>query len=162
MRKSTIRSSGLLKRMLVVAALAPACLLAPTTAGAVSQPIYFWPSIALPIRSPYETPLPEVMHPSMIAIFADGSWVLEGLHWTHWGAGVAHASGISSASNGIPNQAEGKRIKTHAEITLSSPGTFFGREVYRCFAMKVPRPATSEHGCLVRTGSVWLLLATSR
>jgi hypothetical protein len=124
----------------------------------VSQPVYFWPSLAVAIRSPDSSPLQEVKHPSAIGVFADGSWVLEGLHWTHWGSSVAHATGISSASNGIPNQAQGKRIKTPAEITLSKPGKFFGREVYRCYAMKVLPPATSAHGCLTHVnGGSWYL-----
>ena len=35
---------------------------------------------------------------------ADGSWALEKLKLTGWGTKVAHATGISSASNGIPTR----------------------------------------------------------
>jgi hypothetical protein len=31
------------------------------------------------------------------------------LHWSDWGSSVAHATGISSASNGIPSIAQGRR-----------------------------------------------------
>ena len=46
----------------------------------------------------------EVIRPSTIGRFADGSWYLEKLRWTGWGfaSKVAHAKRISSASNGNP------------------------------------------------------------
>jgi hypothetical protein len=121
------------------------------------QPIYFWASVASTIRAPGLLPLPEVVRPSGILLFADGSWDIGHLHWKGWGSSVAHASGISSASNGIPNVAQGKRINTPGQITLSHPGRFFGREVYRCFALTVQPPATDLHGCLEGHGGYYYL-----
>lgn len=98
-----------------------------------------------------------VVEPAGLALFADGQWVLEGLRWTGWGSPVAHASGISSSSNDIPNAAEGMRIKTSAEVTLSSPGSFLGHRVYRCIDVAVPRPANfGGRRCLKRTGSLYI------
>lgn len=98
-----------------------------------------------------------VVEPTGLALFADGQWVLEGLHWTGWGSPVAHATGISSSSNDIPNAAEGMRIKTSAEATLSSPGSFLGHRVYRCIDVAVPPPANfGGRKCLKRTGSLYI------
>ena len=79
-----------------------------------------------------------------------GEAALDGL-----GLGSGARKGISSASNGIPNQAQGKRIKTPAQITLSNPGRFFGREVYRCYRLKVRAPATDLHGCVQGLKGFW-------
>jgi hypothetical protein len=40
------------------------------------RPIYFWGSVANIIRAPGQHPLPEVIRPSAILLFADGSWVI--------------------------------------------------------------------------------------
>jgi hypothetical protein len=117
-----------------------------TEATRLPQPIYFWGSIAAPVTAPYN---PMVIRPSSIGLFADGSWFLEHLHWTGWGSSVARAKGISNSSNGIPSQAQGKRITTSAQVTLYNPGRFHGREVYRCFKLTVPRPAHIGPLCLV-------------
>jgi hypothetical protein len=148
-----------MKRLLFVAGLTLALVAAATSqAGAgLPQPIYFWPSVAATIRAPSQPAEPEVIRPKIIFLFADGSWDIEKLHWTGWGTATAHATGTSSASNGIPNQAQGKRIKTPGQITLMSPGRFHGREVYRCFKLSVPPPATSLHGCLVGHGGYYYL-----
>jgi hypothetical protein len=54
--------------------------------------------------------------------------------------------------------AQGKRIKAPAQVTLSNPGRFQGREVYRCFTLTVPsHPAFDQHVCLERAGSGWAL-----
>ena len=121
------------------------------------QPIYFFFNVALTIKMPGMPVQGEVIRPSTIGLFADGSWYLEKLRWTGWGSKVAHATAISSASNGIPSEAQGKRIKTPAQITLSSPGRFFGREVYRCYQLKVRPPATDVHGCLAGAKGYWYL-----
>jgi hypothetical protein len=121
------------------------------------EPIYFFSNVASTIKMPGMPVQGEVIRPSKIGLFADGSWYLEKLRWTEWGSKVAHATAISSASNGIPSQAQGKRIKTPARITLSSPGRFFGREVYRCYQLKVRRPATDAHGCLAGAKGYWYL-----
>lgn len=146
-----------MKRIILTAAVALALALPAMAQGAIPQPMYFWGSVALTIRAPAQRPQPEVIRPSVIAVFADGSWVIERLHWTGWGSSVAHAKGISSASNGIPNMAQGRRIKKPAQITLSNPGRFYGHEVYRCFMLTVPPPATSEHLCLKDQHGYWLL-----
>jgi hypothetical protein len=151
------------KRLIFAAALVLG--LAPTALaeGAIPQPIYFWGSVAATISAPGQPPAPEVIRPTAIGIFADGSWDLQGLRWTGWGSSVAHAVGISSASNGIPNMAQGKRITSPAQVTLSNPGLFQGREVYRCFALTIPsHPASDEHGCVKLIGSVWLLGLTTQ
>jgi hypothetical protein len=121
------------------------------------QPIYFFFNVALIIKAPGQPVQTEVIRPSTIGLFADGSWYLEKLRWTGWGSKVAHANGISNASNGIPSQAQGKRIKTPAQITLSHPGRFFGRTVYRCYQLTVPPPATDLHGCLTGHNGYWLI-----
>ena len=66
---------------------------------------------------------------------------------------MAHANGISSASNGNPNLAQGQRIKTPAQITLSHPGRFFGRTVYRCYRIAVAPQRL--HGCLTNLNGYW-------
>jgi alpha-tubulin suppressor-like RCC1 family protein len=98
-----------------------------------------------------------VMRPSSLALFQDGSWVLTGLRWRGWGSRVAHATGTSDASNGMPDQADGARLRTPAKLTLSNPGRFAGRQVYRCFRLTVRPPATSSHGCLSRSNGLLLL-----
>jgi hypothetical protein len=129
--------------------------------GAIPQPVSFWESTAATIAGPGQQSLPPVIRPKMIALFADGSWDVEQLRWSGWGSSVARATGISSASNGIPNQAEGKRIKSAARVTLSKPGKFEGREVYRCFTLTIPsRPSSNQHLCLKQEGDSWYLAAT--
>ena len=124
--------------------------------AAGSQPIYFWSSIAATISAPSQrSDDREVVRPSTIYLLADGSWDVDHLQWTGWGSSVAHAQGISSASNGIPNMAQGKRITNPGQISLSHPGRFQGREVYRCYALTVPPPASSLHGCLADHGGYW-------
>jgi hypothetical protein len=93
-------------------------------------------------------------------MFADGSWALENLKWTDWGTNVAHATGISSASNGIPNQAQGKRIKTKAKVTLWNPGNVLGHRVYRCFALTLPKQVSSMILCL-KNSHGWIYLTTN-
>jgi len=146
-----------MKRVILTAALALGLTLPAIAQGAIPQPIYFWGSVAFTIRGPGQPPEPEVIRPSVILMFADGSWDIEHLHWTGWGSSVAHAAGVSSASNGIPNEAEGKRTRKPAKVTLSNPGRFQGHEVYRCFTLTVAAPATSEHLCLTDQAGYWLL-----
>jgi len=122
------------------------------------QPIYFFSNVAAIIKAPGQPVQTEVIRPATIGLFADGSWYLEKLRWTGWGSKAAHANGISNASNGIPSQAQGKRIKTPAQITLSRPGRFLGGTVYRCYKLTVPPPATDLHGCLTGHNGYWSLL----
>jgi hypothetical protein len=121
-------------------------------AAAVTQPIYFWSSTADAVSVP-KGALPQgnarVIRPSVIGMLADGSWNIDHLRWSVWGGGVARATGISNASNAIPNAAQGKRIKRPANVIVSDPGRFEGHEVYRCFTLTVPSfPASDERLCL--------------
>ncbi len=129
---------------LVLPALAPAAL---------PQPIYFFTDTAQPINK--ENPL--VIRPRGFLLFQDGQWVLERLRWTGWGSSAARATGVSSSSDDIPNAAEGKRIKTSVHLTLSNPGRFQGHEVYRCFTMTVPPPASDMHLCLGHAHGIYIL-----
>ncbi len=110
--------------------------------------IYFFTIPEAPVNK--HNPL--VIHPSGLPLFQDGQWILEKLHWTGWGSSVAHAQGLSSSSNDKPNAEEGKRIITWAKVTLSKPVRFRGHEVYSCFRVKVPPPASYPDLCLQRSG----------
>jgi len=151
-----------MKRLILTATLALALTLPAMASGATPQPIYFWSDVAATISAPGQPPeAPELIRPSVILLFADGSWDVEHLHWTGWGSSVARATGISSASNGIPNQAQGKRIKAPAQVTLSNPGPFKGHEVYRCFTLTIPsHPASDLNLCLAGHGGYWGLAST--
>jgi hypothetical protein len=121
-------------------------------------PIYFWGHLGNPIGSPvHGLPNPFVIRPSELVIFEDGQWVIEKLHWTHWGSPVAQAKGLSSSSDDNPNAVEGKRIITSAKVTLYDPGVFHGKKVYRCIRIKVPPPAHYGTSCLQRVGSIVVL-----
>jgi hypothetical protein len=85
-----------------------------------------------------------------LPIFVDGRWTLTGLRWTRWGARTTRATGMSVSSDA----ASGRVVKTRARVTLSNPGPFAGRTVYRCIAVAVPRPASfGPRRCLRRTGA---------
>jgi hypothetical protein len=156
MRKRRVRTKirpGL-KAPTCLAFLAAVALALPALAqAALPQPIYFFTDTAQPINN--RNPL--VIRPSGFVMFQDGSWVLERLRWTGWGSSVARATGVSNSSNDIPNAAQGKRIKTWAHVTLSNPGRFQGHEVYRCFTMTVPSPASDMHLCLGHAHSIYIL-----
>ena len=122
-----------------------AFLLPAVAESRLPRPIYFFSNTAQPINK--QNPL--VIRPKGFLLFQDGSWVLERLRWTGWGLSSTRATGISSASNDIPDVASGKRIKTVAHVTLSNPGRFQGHEVYRCFTLTIPaQPASDQHLCL--------------
>ena len=144
-----------LEAPICVAFLAAVAFALPAVAqAALPQPIYFFTDTAEPINK--QNPL--VIRPSGFVMFQDGSWVLEGLHWAGWGSSVAHATGVSNASNDIPDVASGKRIKTPAYVTLSNPGRFQGHEVYRCFTLTVPSfPQSDQHLCLGHAHSIYIL-----
>jgi hypothetical protein len=104
-------------------------LIAP--AAVAAHAVYFF-------ASPFgQLPGQFVIKPKLLPIFLDGRWVLDRLHWTHWGATVTRATGRSVSSDA----ASGKSVRTWARVTLSNPGPFQGRRVYRCVAVKVPPPA---------------------
>jgi hypothetical protein len=92
-----------------------------------------------------------VIRPSGLLLFQDGSWFLSGLSWSGWGSRVADGIGTSDSSNGMPDQADGARLRTSATLILSNPGRVEGRELYRCFRLTLRRPASSLHGCLSRS-----------
>jgi hypothetical protein len=144
-----------MKRAVAATALVLALIVSGVAQAAKPAPTYFWASVASIIKAPSQPVEPEVIRPSTIFLFADGSWALIKLHWTGWGSKVAHGKGISSASSGNPDQAHGKRTNTPAQITLSKPGRFFGREVYRCYQLHVRPPATDLHGCLNGHKGYW-------
>ncbi len=124
--------------------------------AAASRQISAYPEIPFPLSG-----VGNVWHgrpelkPSSWLMFADGSWALEKLKWTGWGTKVAHATGISSASNGIPDQAQGKRIKEKAYVTLWNPGQVLGHRVYRCFALSLPKQANNTTDCLRNQHGSW-------
>lgn len=127
----------------------------PGVRAKASAPVYFFSNNGEPINSHNRL----VMRPSGFVLFLDGQWVLQDLHWTGWGSQVARATGISNSSNDIPNAASGRRIKTWADMTLSSPVRWRGREVYSCFHILVPPPASDTSGCVLPNppiGSGWL------
>ena len=131
-------------------------LSSPVARAKTSDPVYFFSNNSIPINS--HNPL--VMQPSGFLLFLDGQWVLQDLHWTGWGSSVARATGISNSSNDIPDAASGKRIKTWADMTLSSPVRWRGREVYSCFKILVPPPASDLSGCVLPNppiGNGWLV-----
>jgi hypothetical protein len=144
-----------MKRAVAATALVLALIVSGVAQAAKPPPTYFWASVASIIKAPGQPVESEVIRPSTIFLFADGSWALIKLHWTGWGSKVAHGKGISSASSGNPDQAHGKRTNTPAQITLSKPGRFFGREVYRCYQLHVRPPATDLHGCLSGHKGYW-------
>ena len=144
-----------MKRAVAATALVLALIFAGAARAARPAPTYFFDSVASIIKAPGQPVQPEVIRPSTIFLFADGSWALIKLHWTGWGSKVAHGKGTSSASSGNPDQAHGKRTNTPAQITLSKPGRFFGHEVYRCYQLHVRPPATNLHGCLSGHKGYW-------
>src|SRR5947209_6651889 len=54
--------------------------------GPGHQPIYFFPNVAAIIKAPGQPVQTEVIRPSTIFLFADGSWYLQSLRWTGWGS----------------------------------------------------------------------------
>jgi hypothetical protein len=127
----------------------------PVAGAQASPPTYFFSDNSTPINSRNHL----VMRPSGFALFLDGQWVLQHLRWTGWGSAVARATGISNSDTDIPNVASGRRIKTWADMTLSSPVRWRGHEVYSCFKILVPPPAGDLGGCVLPNppiGNGWL------
>ncbi len=144
---------GLVSCVGVAASLA--LVLSAPVGAKTPRPVYFFSDNSQPI-GPHN---PLVMRPSGFALFLDGQWVLQNLRWSGWGSPVARATGISNSDTDIPNVAQGKRIKTWADMTLSYPYLWHGREVYRCFHILVPPPASDLAGCVLPDppiGNGWL------
>jgi hypothetical protein len=132
----------------------------PAVRAKASTPVYFFSNNAQPINSHNRL----VMRPGGFLLFLDGQWLLQDLHWTGWGSPVARATGISNSSDDIPDAASGRRIKTWADMTLSSPLRWRGREVYSCFKILVPPPASDLSGCVLPNppiGNGWLAGGTN-
>jgi hypothetical protein len=152
-RSSTVRVSRLLVLTVITVS---AVVQAATVHAAAAHQISAYPAIPFPVSG-----VGNVWHgnpqvkPSTWLIPAHGSWALEKLTWTGWGTKVAHATGISSASNGIPNAAQGKRIKKKATVTLWNPGKVLGHRVYRCFELTLPTQATRMSDCLKNRHGWW-------
>lgn len=130
-------------------------LSSPAARAKTSGPVYFFSNNSEPINS--HNPL--AVRPSGFLLFLDGQWVLQDLRWTGWGSSVARATGISNSSNDTPDAASGKRIKTWADMTLSSPVQWQGHEVYSCFKILVPPRASDLSGCVLPNppiGDGWL------
>ena len=124
--------------------------------AASPRPVYFFSDNSQPISSHNRL----VTRPAGFVLFLDGQWVLQNLHWTGWGSTVARATGVSNSSTGIPDAAHGRRIKTWADMTLSDPVRWHGHEVYSCFTILVPPPASDSSGCVLPNppiGNGWLL-----
>jgi hypothetical protein len=124
----------------------------PAAAGRAraSGRVVFYSNVAqlVPGTSPFSKNTPSV-RPNLVLMFADGSWFIKKLHWSSWGGPVARATGISSASNGNPNQAQGKRINHPVQFVLSGRRSLFGRSVYACYQLTDPKaPQTDQHDCL--------------
>lgn len=98
-----------------------------------------------------------VVRPATLYLTEDGSVALIHLKWSGWGTNLAKATGIWSASDGMPSQATGKRITSPARITLSSPGLILGHRVYRCFQIDPPHPTRDiyDHACMQRDGAFY-------
>src|SRR5579862_8781290 len=103
-----------MKRLVLAATLVVGLTLPTVVSGAVPQPIYFWGNVVAVIKAPGRPAAMPVIRPSAIFLAEDGSADVEHLRWTGWGLSVAHATGIRSVSDGIPNLAQGKRIKRPA------------------------------------------------
>ena len=98
------------------------------------------------------------VRPSTLMLVEDGSVALIHLKWSGWGTSVAHATGIWSASNGIPSQATGKRTTAPARLTLSSPGLVLGHRVYRCYQIDPPHPRRdiADQACMQQQGTFYM------
>lgn len=125
-------------------------------AGARSYPnsaeIAFYGDIGNAVNSPYRKN-PLLVRPSTLLLAEDGSVALVDLRWSGWGTSAAHATGIWSASNGIPSQATGKRTTSPARLTLSNPGRVLGHRVYRCIKWTPSHPKRdvwAAHECIRR------------
>jgi hypothetical protein len=142
----------------VAVALAAAVCVCAGSAGAsgvrasgvgASRQIVFYSNLADSVPGTrYNRNSPRV-RPTRVLMFADGSWVIEKLRWSSWGGAVARATGISSASTGVPDQATAPRIKSAAELVVSHPERLLGRELYGCYQLTDPSyPRSDQHECL--------------
>jgi hypothetical protein len=114
--------------------------------------VVFYANLADSVPGMAYNPNTPRVRPTLLLMFEDGSWVIKNLRWSSWGGAVARATGISSASTGVPDQATAPRIDKPAQVVVSHPERLFGREVYGCFQLTVPSsPASDQHECLKRS-----------
>jgi hypothetical protein len=109
--------------------------------------IYFYANVGNPIGQNN----PPLVRPSRLIIFLDGSWEIENLRWSGWGASVAHDTGVGTA------RGNGSSKPVAARLTVSRPTLFFGRQVYSCFQLTIPAtPAANLNDCIRRAGSLYI------
>jgi hypothetical protein len=128
----------------------------PAVGGAsgvrASGKLVFYTNLADSVPGLAYNPNTPRVRPTGVLMFEDGSWDIEKLRWSSWGGAVARASGISSASTGVPNVATAPRTKAPAVLVVSRPERLFGREVYGCFQLTIPsHPASDQQKCLKRS-----------
>ena len=118
-----------------------------------SRQVVFYADVANSVPGIVTKNTPQV-RPRLVLMFEDGAWVIKKLHWSSWGGAVARATGISSASTGVPSNATAPRVDRRAGLVVSHRERLFGREVYGCFQLTVPSyPASDQHECLQRNGN---------
>ena len=141
------------RRLILMAGSATAAWLSAGSAEAggtrASGQVVFFPNVAnLVPGTSYNKQVPSV-RPSLVLMFQDGSWVIKKLRWSSWGGPVARASGISSASNCVPDCAGGKRTNDPVQFVLSRRRHLFGRTVYACYQLTDPNaPPIDQRDCL--------------
>jgi hypothetical protein len=137
---------GRWRLIVLTAILALALFVAPSGAtvshGRVAGPIYFF-RLAGVLGEPR-------LRPSEIVFAADGNWEVTGLRWHGWGTGVARSDGTSHVNDCIPNCAQGTITLVPAHVTLSNPGRYHNREIYRCYHLyyTAKTSAPTDRGCL--------------
>ncbi len=138
--------------LLAAALVATAAWLSVGSANAgrarASGQVVFYADVAnLVPGTPFLTNVPRV-RPKMVLLIEDGSAVLEKLHWSSWGGTVARATGILSASNCVPDCAQGKRTTDRAQFVVSQRRHLFGRTVYSCYQLTDPTAPQTYDACL--------------
>jgi hypothetical protein len=134
--------------------------IADATASASGQ-IFFYAGVSAPVGDP-STPNVPVVRPAVLYLTYDGAVVATSLRWSSWGGSVAQATGVYSASDCNPSCATGQRTNNPARVTLSSPGSILGHEVYRCFQLTVPAQAMDQLSCLRREGTFYIYRLVSK
>ena len=142
-------------RLILTAALAVGLTLPIVAQGATRRRVYFWPNVAAGIRTPGQPAMPEVIRPSTIILFADGSWALVKLHWTGWALASGAREGHQQREQRHPEPGAGQADQDPGTDHSVEPRPVRGREVYRCYRLKVRAPATDLHGCVQGLKGFW-------
>jgi hypothetical protein len=138
--------------LMATALLATSALLSAGSADAsrarASRQVVFYTDLAnlVPGVAPLKN-VPQV-RPVKVLLIEDGSSILEKLRWSSWGGTVARATGILSASNCVPDCAQGKRTNDKVQFVLSQRRHLFGRTVYSCYKLTDPKAPRTYHDCL--------------